>query len=126
LLFARLTPGIRAPIFLFAGISRLPLIRFIIADAIYAVPGVTFLWFLGYLFTDSVVDFIQYEAVRIKSAIFVVVVLGITAYFLYRFLRKPMLTGDPHEMPKLVEQVTEKLDSASKMIMHPGTHHAGT
>src|SRR5262249_42723503 len=51
LLFARLTPGIRAPIFLFAGISRLPLTRFILADGIYAIPGVTFLWFLGYMFT---------------------------------------------------------------------------
>lgn len=123
LLFARLTPGIRAPIFLFAGISRLPLIRFIIADGIYAVPGVSFLWFLGYLFTDSVVSFIENEASRIKSVIFGVVVLGVVGYFAYKFFRKPMVTGDPHEMPKLVEQVTEKLDMASKMILPSDNSH---
>src|SRR5262245_10037495 len=45
LLFARLTPGIRAPIFVTAGIVRLSLVRFIIADALYAIPGVALLFF---------------------------------------------------------------------------------
>src|SRR5262249_54839607 len=48
LLFARLTPGIRAPIFFTAGMTRLSIARFLIADGIYAVPGVSLLFFLGY------------------------------------------------------------------------------
>ena len=35
LLFARLTPGVRSPIFVTAGIVHLPVIRFLVADAIY-------------------------------------------------------------------------------------------
>src|SRR5262249_1448245 len=48
LLFAPPPPGLRPPIFPPAGIVRLPLIRFLIADGIYAIPGVSLLFFLGY------------------------------------------------------------------------------
>ena len=51
LLFARLTPGIRAPIFLTAGIMKLPVTYFLFADGIYAIPGVSMLFFLGYWFS---------------------------------------------------------------------------
>ena len=53
LLFARLTPGIRAPIFVTAGVIRLPLLTFVVADGIYAVPGVSLLFFLGYWVGES-------------------------------------------------------------------------
>src|ERR1700677_2783983 len=55
LLFARLTPGIRAPIFLTAGITRLPIYQFLLADGVYAIPRVTLLFFLGWYFTDTMV-----------------------------------------------------------------------
>src|SRR5437588_10967482 len=110
LLFARLTPGIRAPIFLTAGITKLPLIRFVLADGIYAVPGVSILFALGYFFTDRIVDLIKNEAGKVKSNIILVVLVGIAGYFAYRFLRKPVVTGNPHEMPKIVEQVTDSLE----------------
>jgi membrane protein DedA with SNARE-associated domain len=116
LLFARLTPGVRAPIFIFAGSARIPLVRFMIADGIYAVPGVSLLFFLGYLFTDSVVNFIKYDAELIKLIIFAVVVLGIGGYFVYRYFRKPMVTGGQEEIPALVEQVSEKLDFTGKFF----------
>src|SRR5262249_28046232 len=58
LLFARMTPGIRAPIFLTAGLTKLPLARFLIADGIYAIPGVTLLFFLGYWFTEGMINLI--------------------------------------------------------------------
>src|SRR5262249_11218360 len=51
LLFARMLPGIRAPIFITAGIMRLPLQRFLLADGIYAIPGVSLLFFLAFWFT---------------------------------------------------------------------------
>src|SRR5438270_359194 len=114
LLFARMTPGIRAPIFLTAGLTKLPLTRFLIADGIYAVPGVTLLFFLGYWFTEGMVNLIMNDIEHVKSIIIVVVILGIAAYVVYRFLRKPMVTGAPEEMPPIVEpiveQVTDKLE----------------
>jgi membrane protein DedA with SNARE-associated domain len=119
LLFARLTPGIRAPIFLTAGVTRLSLARFVLADGIYAIPGVSILFFLGYWFTERMVAFVEQDVERVKSVIVLVVILAIAGYLLYRFLRKPMVTGAPGEMPRLVEQVTHKLDEMTSKIMHP-------
>jgi membrane protein DedA with SNARE-associated domain len=118
LLFARLTPGIRAPIFLTAGLTRLSLARFILADGLYAVPGVSLLFFLGYWFTDRMVAIIKEDVEMVKSIIVIVVILAIAGYVLYRFLRKPVVTGGPEEMPSFVGQVTNKLDEMTSKIMH--------
>jgi membrane protein DedA with SNARE-associated domain len=121
LLFARLTPGIRAPIFLTAGITKLPLFRFILADGIYAIPGVSILFGLGYAFTDQVVELIQNEAGKVKSIIILVVLVGIAGYMAYRFLRKPVVTGSPLEMPKIVGQMTDSLEFTIKNLLP--SHH---
>jgi len=123
LLFARLTPGIRAPIFLTAGITKLPLTKFLIADAIYAVPGVSLLFFLGYWFTDSIIDLIN-ENAYVKPIIVLVVLACVSLYLLYRVYRKPMVTGAPADMPVIVGQVTETLDHAMERVIarsHPGS-----
>jgi membrane protein DedA with SNARE-associated domain len=119
LLFARLTPGVRAPIFFTAGLTKLPVTRFLLADGIYAVPGVSFLFFLGWWFTDSMIDFVEGPVKQVKSIIAIVVIAAVIAYFVYRVLRKPAVTGDPHEMPQLVEQVTHRLEQVSTKIRHP-------
>jgi membrane protein DedA with SNARE-associated domain len=126
LLFARLTPGIRAPIFVMAGITKLPLPRFVLADGIYAVPGVTLLFFLGFWFTDSIITLIKEDFEHVKHIIILVVIVGIVGYFMYRFLRKPVVTGDPQEIPPLVEKVTHTLEEvghtieqATTKIFHP-------
>jgi membrane protein DedA with SNARE-associated domain len=119
LLFARLTPGIRAPIFVTAGITRLAWAQFVVADAIYAVPGVTLLFFLGYWSTESVLNLVKHGMEHVKSIIILVAVLGVAAYFTYRFLRRPMVTGDPQEVPRLVEQVTHTLEQMTTKIIHP-------
>jgi membrane protein DedA with SNARE-associated domain len=123
LLFARLTPGIRAPIFLTAGITRLPLARFLLADGIYAIPGVSILFGLGYAFTDRIVDLIQNEAGKVKSIVILVVLVGVAGYFAYRFLRKPVVTGNPHEMPKVLEQVTDSLHITTKIAPAASDNH---
>ena len=134
LLFARLTPGIRAPIFVTAGILKLPWPVFVLADGIYAIPGVTLLFFLGFWFTDGILNLLN-NLEHVKSIIMIVVVVGIAGYFTYRFLRRPMVTGDPTEMPPMVgkmthtfEQVTHRLEDITVKIIHPGgkDHKAGT
>jgi membrane protein DedA with SNARE-associated domain len=125
LLFARLTPGVRAPIFFTAGLTRLPIARFVLADAIYAVPGVGFLFFLGWWFTDSMIDFVKGPLENAKSIIAFVVIAAVVVYFVYRALRKPAVTGDPHEMPQLVEQMTHRLEQVTSKIMHPMSHSHG-
>src|ERR1043165_8886817 len=103
LLFARLTPGIRAGIFLTAGITRLPLTHFLLADGIYAIPGVSLLFLLGYWFTDSIIDLVT-GASKYKPIIVLVVVAGLGAYLAYRFWRRPVITGNPTEMPPVVDR----------------------
>src|SRR5580704_7578310 len=54
LLGARMLPGIRSPIFIMAGVLRVPIKRFLIADAVYAIPLVNLLFWLAYMLTDQV------------------------------------------------------------------------
>ena len=115
LLFARLTPGIRAPIFLTAGITKLPLSLFLLADGIYAIPGVSLLFFLGYWFTDSIIDLVKESAI-VKPIIILVVVGGVVLYFVYHFWKKPVVTGTPTEMPPIVGPVTEKLEEVAESV----------
>ena len=110
LLFARLTPGIRAPIFLTAGITHLPLYLFVLADAIYAIPGVCLLFFLGWYFTDTMVEWIKTEAGHIKSIAILVALLAVAGYFTYRFLRRPMVEGNPKDVPKIAQPVQHTLE----------------
>ena len=123
LLFARLTPGIRAPIFLTAGITKLPLTHFLFADGIYAIPGVSLLFFLGYWFTDSIIDIVQ-QSQMVKPIIILVVLVGLTLYFLYLFWRTPVGTGSPTEMPPIVGPVTEKLDSVAESMADRVLHRS--
>jgi len=75
--------------------------RFFLADGIYALPGVTLLFFLGYWFSGTMVDLINNEMTQVKHILVVVLVLGVAGYLLHRFLRKPVVTGDPQDIPKL-------------------------
>jgi membrane protein DedA with SNARE-associated domain len=123
LLFARLTPGIRAPVFFTAGMTKLPLSKFLVADGLYAIPGVSLLFFLGFWFADSMTDFVKGPFEQAKSVIVILVIVVVVGYFLYRALRKPGVTGDPTEMPPIVEQVTHTLEQVTSKIMHPKSGH---
>lgn len=119
LLFARLTPGIRTPIFLTAGITKLSWIRFVIADGLYAIPGVSILFFLGFFFTERMIALVN-EKAEIVKAITILGVLGLVAgYLVYRFVRKPMVTGSPAEVPKIMEPVSFGVDQVTAKILHP-------
>ncbi len=105
LLFARFTPGIRAPIFISAGIMRLPLNRFLLADGLYAIPGVTLLFTLAFWFTNSFKELVLRAEANVRFVVIIVVIVGVGIYLLRRFLRKPVPVGDPEELPILGPQV---------------------
>jgi membrane protein DedA with SNARE-associated domain len=121
LLGARFLPGIRAPIFVMAGVLRLPLARFLFADGIYAIPGVSILFGLSYWYTDSFITIFEHihKEVRIVQHLIVVLVLsGAAGYFIYAFNRRRVVTGDPHELPAIVTKILpHELDE----IEHKGT-----
>lgn len=125
LLTARLTPGIRTPIFLMAGILKVPIGRFMLADGLYAIPGVTILFTLSYWLTDQVLDvFHRIESHRKLIAIGVLsAAVGILLYRLVT-LRK-VATGTVEELPlyaKPVEKVVEKVEKAAEKAIEKVAH----
>lgn len=118
LLFARFLPAIRSPIFITAGIMRLKFTHFLLADSIYAVPGVSFLFFLGYWFTDQLKDLLG-GVERVRSIAVLVAIGLVAAYLFYHFLRSPVVTGDPQEMPLIGPRVAGK----SEILPAPGDNH---
>lgn len=108
LLFARVLPGIRAPIFITAGIMKLSLRRFLLADGIYAIPGVSLLFFLAYWFTDHFVALVH-RVDSVRPILVVAVIAAVGGYMLFHFLNRPMSTGDPKELPLIGDQVAARL-----------------
>ena len=135
LLGARFTPGIRTPVFIMSGVLRMPLGRFLLADGLYAIPGVNLLFWLAYLFTDQFVEAI--EAVdRHRPLVAVAVLSALFGIILYKFLTSRTLsTGDPEQIPMLakpvgvvthaVEQTIEKAVEKTKDVLDKVTHPFG-
>jgi membrane protein DedA with SNARE-associated domain len=116
LLFARLTPTIRGPIFIMAGVMRVPFTRFVVADGIYALPGVSLLFWLSFWLGDQFRDLVVRFEHRVDAAKPILIILGlaaVAAYLIFHFLRHPMATGDPREeLPVIGGQVADKLASS--------------
>ena len=140
LLGARFTPGIRTPVFLMSGVLKLPYSRFLLADGLYAIPGVSVLFWLAYLFTDQFVTAIK-AVERHKPTILVAVLAAALGILAYRFLTtRTLSTGDPAQIPGyakpvgaaahavevVVEKAVEKTAHVTKDVIdkvaHP--HHA--
>jgi membrane protein DedA with SNARE-associated domain len=113
LLFARFLPTIRSPVFIIAGIMRLPFKRFLLADGLYAIPGVSLLFFLAFWFGDTFRNLVLAFERRVDSAKPILILLGlaaVTAYLVYHFFRHPVATGDPREeIPVIGQQVAAKI-----------------
>ena len=112
LVFGRLVPGIRAPLFLTAGSMRLPLARFLLADGLGAIVGNSFFFFLGYWLGDSVKTLIEGVEERLKPILIIVGVGLLVAYLLWHFLHHPVSTGDPSEVPLIGPQVASHMEHA--------------
>jgi membrane protein DedA with SNARE-associated domain len=96
LLVARLLPGVRTAVFLSAGILRLPWKRFLLADGLYAVPGVSLLFLLAYWFTDRFRDWVlrvEEGVSRCKLVLLAAAVAAGAGYGLWRYLRRDKATG---------------------------------
>jgi membrane protein DedA with SNARE-associated domain len=119
LLFGRLLPTIRGPLFLTAGMMRLPLVRFLIADGIGAIIGNTLLFFLGWWYGNTFMDLIrnlEQKAEMYRPILILAGLAAVSAYLLYHFLRSPVTTGDPTEIPLIGNQVAARIDSESKKV----------
>lgn len=108
LLGARMLPGIRTPIFIMAGVLRVPLRRFLLADAIYAIPLVNVLFWLAYMLTDQVlVVFKQIQKVQeeYRPLVIVSVLSGIAGALIYKYLfARTVSTGEPPHVPQIISK----------------------
>ena len=114
LLFVRWIPGIRSPLFLTAGTMRLPVVRFVVADAVAATCGHTVLFMLSYWFGVAVQELYERLEHRVAPLLYILALFAILAvglYLLLHFLRKPVPTGDPKELPIIGNQVAAKIES---------------
>jgi membrane protein DedA with SNARE-associated domain len=108
LLGARFLPGIRAGIFIMSGVLHMPISRFMLADSLYAIPGVSALFFISFWFTDSFVAIfhaVEGKVHVIRNLIVVLVIAAAAGYFIYAYTRRRIATGDPHEVPLLGSKV---------------------
>jgi len=122
LVFGRLVPGIRAPLFMTAGSMRLPLPRFLLADGLGAVVGNSFFFFLGFWLGDSVKILIEGVETRLKPILIIVAVGLVGAYLLWHFLRHPVSTGDPSEVPLIGPQVASHIEHAESAEEPPSSN----
>lgn len=108
LLGARLLPGIRTPIFIMAGVLRVPLGRFLLADGIYAIPLVNLLFWLAYMLTDQVlVVFNQIKKVQeeYRPLVMVAVFSAIAGALIYKYLlSRSVSTGEPPHVPQIISK----------------------
>ena len=114
LLFIRWVPGIRSPMFITAGIMRVPLPRFILADGLAAIIGHSLLFFLAYWFGDQFRDLVERAEAKVDRLRPILILSGIAIvaiYFLVHYLRRPVTTGDPKELPLIGGQVAATIES---------------
>ncbi|MEZ6139733.1 MAG: DedA family protein [Zavarzinella sp.] len=106
LLGARLMPGIRTPVFICAGMIRMPFYRFLLADGIYAIPGVNLLFWLGYWFTNQFLE-ILHKIENYRPIVIACVLSALAGVLLYHVLKRKVTTGDPEEIPVIGRRVAE-------------------
>lgn len=124
LLGARLTPGVRSPIFIMAGVLRVPLARFLLADGLYAVPGVSLMFFFAYFFIDQAMAVFE-KLDHYRPFIIVGVLSFVGGIFAHRFLiSRHVATGEKSEVP-LINKPIEKVSEAATHAVEATAHLAG-
>lgn len=129
LLGARLLPGIRGPIFIMAGVLRVPLGRFLIADAIYAIPLVNILFWLSYFLTDQVLVIFN-KINEYKPLVVVAILSGVAGALIQRYIvARHISTGEPPHVPQIISKpavaVGHVVEMAVEMAVDTvtGRHH---
>lgn len=102
LLGARLLPGIRTPIFLMAGVLRVPFARFLLADGLYAIPGVNLLFWLAYLLTDQMIQVVN-KLEEYRPLVMVSILSAVAGALFQKYvLTRQVSTGEPPHVPPVI------------------------
>lgn len=125
LLGVRLLPGVRGPVFLIAGMVRLPLWQFLLADFIYAIPIVNVMFWTAYWLTDQVLVLVA-EVEKYRSLIASHVLAGVAGALIYHyFFARKVATGEPTPLVEKAEATVQAIESAVEAAVEAvtGRHH---
>lgn len=84
---ARFMPGLRAPIFLTAGIMKVPFRTFFFQDGAAALLSVPTWIYIGYWFSDNIDNALKF-AKDLNSVIIATLVLAVVAFLIYQWKKK--------------------------------------
>jgi membrane protein DedA with SNARE-associated domain len=120
LLLVRWVPGIRSPMFITAGIMRLPLYQFVIADGIAIAVGHTVIFGLAFWFGDQFGDLVKnventFDSM-LRPILILALILAIAGYLLLHFWRRPVTEGDPQDVPLIGGPVGKMIEGAEKHL----------
>jgi hypothetical protein len=91
-----------------AGVNRLPVSKFLLFDGLYAVPGVSLLFFLAYYFQSQFV--VVFEKVNSYKPTIALCVISAGAGYLIRYFQEhPVSTGDPEDVPVIGSKLATTL-----------------
>jgi membrane protein DedA with SNARE-associated domain len=128
LLGVRLLPGIRGPVFVVAGMVRLPLWQFLVADAIYAIPVVNIMFWTAYWLTDQIMVLV--DAVKGLEKYGTLVASHLLAAaggaLIYRYLlARHVPTGEATPIVEKAEAIGHAIETAleSAVDVVTGRHH---
>jgi membrane protein DedA with SNARE-associated domain len=94
---ARFLVGIRSPIYITAGILKVPFKRFVIADMFCAAMVIPLFFGVSYLFSDHVQALWNWLRTAELAVTVTIVVGAIAAYFIVRYVRKRRAARVAHE-----------------------------
>jgi membrane protein DedA with SNARE-associated domain len=125
LLGVRLLPGIRGPAFFVAGMVRLPLWQFLLADAIYAIPVVNLMFWTAYWLTDQVMVLVA-EVNAYKSLVVSHILAAVAGAFVYKYLlSRHVSTGEQTPLVTKAEAITYAIENVIESAVDAvtGRHH---
>src|SRR5207302_8234144 len=86
------------------------------ADGIYAIPGVSLIFFLSFWFGQQfkdLVEMIEKDVTAYRPIIILAALVAVGIYLFFHFVRKPVPTGDPKELPLIGQQVAATMEHLS-------------
>ncbi len=94
LFLSRFMVGVRAPVYLAAGILRIPFLRFLIIDVVCATTVVGLFFGLSYAYGDRLTRLIRQSEIGL-TVVIVAAAVAVTAYFFWRRRRKLQQVLEP-------------------------------
>jgi len=121
LLVAKFIPGLNTAAPPLAGIFHLPLARFILFDCLGALSWAGSFIGLGYVFSQQI-ERIAIYALRLGTSLILVILGGLTAYILWKYLERRKFLHQLYIARVTPEELKQKLDGGEDLMIFDVRH----